>query len=376
MNQGAKVMIEQTRRHLALGLMLIVAIWGTLAFADAEHPTATEVSGLVEVLNFRSEMVANSSEAIGEIQAKAPRETLQRIAGHMETAGSGANGWRFLLGTSVFTSAGLTDQTMLTVFYNPWIDTALFTEWRLSGNGRVLSDVEWVAGDMVRAQDAVLDPRPLWLRNEGYRPNELVNSVVTTVRAIEERFGQPFGAENWRGLLGLEDMTDIDDLLSPLLAMRLYETQMRLAALAVPTEGEDPLLKPLREAVAALIGTAAKDGFGSILSGADQTSDLMRKALLAINPVTMQGLAPVAFVVGDRQAMVFLSSILTTDFTIAVRFEETAEGYEGKQIEYIPYAATYQAASISDGDGGVEGMPPTEGDETMKSSGTITFGRP
>ena len=151
------------------------------------------------------------------------------------------------------------------------------------------------------------------------------------------------------GLLGVEDISEFDAFLSPIVAARLFESQLRLAALATPKDGEDPLLAPLRQATVGVIETAAKDGFAPLLEQADETSEVMRAALSAINPLTMQGLSPVAYVAGEGDVIVFLSSILTTDFTIAARFEQQQSGYRLRQLEFIPYAATYQAAEAMSG---------------------------
>ena len=93
-----------------------------------------------------------------------------------------------------------------------------------------------------------------------------------------------------------------------------------------------------------MIATAASDGFAPLLVEASETGGIMREALLAINPLTMQGLSPVAFLVGEDEAMVFLSSILTADFTLVVRLGQTRQEYAPRAFEFIPYAATYQAA--------------------------------
>lgn len=324
-------------------IVAVLLFCATAALADAEHPTALEATSLVEVLKFRGGMVADPDAAIA-VAHDVPAEALQRILGHMDTAGSGSDGWRYLLATSVFTAAGVDADVMLAVFYNPWVDVAVFTEWRLSDGKRTLSDVEWAAGDLVRAADPQIEPRPLWLRGEGYRPQTLAEAVVLTVRAIEERLAGDFARENWRGVLGLDTMSDVDGLVSPMLALRVFEAQVRLKALAARTEGEDATLAPLREATLRLVTTAAGEGFVPLIEEAADTREPMRAALSAMHKQTLRGLAPVAYIVGDGEAMVFLASLLTADFMIAARFDERLSGYALRQLDYVPYAAVYQAS--------------------------------
>lgn len=331
--------------------MVIAAAFASLACAaalapalraDPLRPTLAEINAVTEVLRFRGAMIADPDNAISTFAAGTGRRQLDAIAGEMEDAGSGKAGWRYLLGTSVFTVAGLTAPRTLVVFYNPWVDNALFTVWETQGSGRKVVEAEWVPGDLVRQSNAVIDPLPLWLRGRTYRPEALSQAVIVTVRAIETRFAEPQIAR-WRDTLGIADGRTYHRLIAPIIAHRLYETQMRLKALAVPMPGEDPKLTPLRNALVALIQTARTEGFAKLLGEARDTTPAMQRALSRINPVTMRFLAPVAFVAGEGHATVFLASSETTDFTISARFAERGSGYQLQQLEYIPYAAVYQA---------------------------------
>jgi len=311
--------------------------------ADPLKPTLVEINATTDVLRFRGAMIADPDKAIRAFAADAGRSQLTAIAKEMANAGSGKAGWRYLLGTSVFTVAGLNAPRTLVVFYNPWVDTALFTVWEAQRAGRRIVEAEWVPGDLVRQANAEIDPQPLWLRGQKYRPAALADAVVDTVKAIETRFAAPQIAA-WRDTLGIKDGRTYHQLIAPIVAVRLYESQMRLKALAVPTQGEDPRLTPLRTAVLALIKAARTEGFKKPLADAKDTTAPMRTALAKINPVLMRRLAPVAFVAGEGHATVFLQSSATADFTISARYAERVSGYALQQLEYIPYAAAYQAA--------------------------------
>lgn len=310
--------------------------------AEPLKPTLAEVTAVQDVLRFRSDMIADPAKAIRAFAVSSGRSQLDAIAKEMETGGSGTAGWRYLLGTSVFAVAGLNAKRTLVTFYNPWVDTALFTVWEAQRSGRRIVEAEWVPGDLVRQANAEIDPQPLWLRGEKYRPAALADAVVDTVKAIETRFAEPqIGA--WRDTLGIKDGRTYHRLIAPIVAHRLYETQMRLKALAVPMQGEDPKLMPLRTAVAGLIKTARTEGFNKLLAEAKDTTAPMGAALAKINPYTMRYLAPVAYVAGDGHATVFLASSATADFALSARFAERVSGYALQQLEYIPYAAAYQA---------------------------------
>jgi hypothetical protein len=315
----------------------------SLLRAEPAHPTAVEVNSMVDMLRFRSGMLADPAKAVSAYAVGTARRQFAAINKQMTTASGGPLGWRYLLGTSVFTAAGLDQPRALIVFYNPLIDTAVFTVWEARKEGRRIVDIDWVPGDLVRQANGAIESRPLWLRGEVYRPQALVDEVATTVKAVEMRFGDTKKIATWRDTLGIKDSRSYNKNVTPMLATRLFGAQLRINALANPSQGEDPRLTPLRTAVVALVKTIGNEGFAKPLAQATDTSAPMKQMLEKINPKTMQGLAPVAFVAGEGHATVFLASTLTADYILSARFAERVSGYALQQLEFIPYAAAYQA---------------------------------
>jgi hypothetical protein len=329
---------------IAVAFISVVALAPAPARADPQHPTANEVNTVVDMLRFRSGMLTDVPKTVATYAVGSARRQFAAIDKQMTEVGGGPTGWRYLLGTSVFTAAGLNQSRALIVFYNPWIDTAVFTLWEARKDGRRIVDVDWVPGDLLR--QTTIEPRPLWLRGEVYRPQALADAVVVTVKAVETRFGDAQRIGKWRDTLGIKNMRSYNATVAPILAMRLYAAQLRIKALAVPAAGEDPKLKPLRMAVAGLIETLSGKGFDKPLAEAKDTAPATAKLLAKINPRTMQGLAPVAFVAGEGHATVFFASTLTADFAMSARYAERVTGYALQQLEFIPYAAIYQAAYV------------------------------
>lgn len=349
-------MFKSWLRHpIALMLLLAMAGAGVLVApsttgADPMRPTLSEAGTVAAVLRFRSDMMVHPQETIRLFSGGlATRRQFNAIGKAMAEVGSGDAGWRYLLGTAVFTAKGLDQSRTLVTFYNPWIDAALITIWNTDAGERKIIDVEWVPGDMIRAPNAGIVPQPLWLRGRVYRPQAVVDSVVTTVRAIETRLPER-GIEDWRETISIGSAGAYQRFVWPLLAVRLYETQMRLKTLVFETEGEDPLLKPLRAAVGDLMRLARTEGFSGLLAQAGDTTAPMRAALGRVHPWTMQGLAPVAFVAGEGHATVFFASTVTADFVLSARFAERNSSYELQQLEYLPYAAVYQATLTGEAD--------------------------
>ncbi|MBS0535254.1 MAG: hypothetical protein JSR72_14445 [Proteobacteria bacterium] len=314
----------------------------SLAPADPLKPTLAEVNAVEDVLRFRTDMIADPDKAIRAFTTGGGRTQFDTVAKEMADAGSGKAGWRYLLGTSVFTIAGLDAKRTLVTFYNPWADITLFTVWETQRAGRRIVEAEWLPGDMVRAERAEIEPLPLWLRGRKYRPAAVADAVVETVKAIETRFAEPQIAV-WRETLGITDGRAYHRIVAPIVAHRLFEMQMRLKMFAIATEGEEPQTNALRVAVAGFIKKAGREGFKLLLEEARETKAPMRAALARINPYTMRTLAPVAYVAGEGHATIFLQPAATADFMISARYAERVGGYKLQQIEFVPYAAAYQA---------------------------------
>ncbi len=237
---------------VAAALICAAALTAPPLRADPAHPTAKEVNSVVDMLRFRSGMLVNPAKSVSAYAIGTARRQFAAIDKQMTTASGGPAGWRYLLGTSVFTAAGLNEPRALIVFYNPLIDTAVFTVWEARKEGRRIVDIDWVPGDLVRQANGAIEPRPLWLRGEVYRPQALVDEVVATVKAVETRFGDTARIANWRDTLGIKDARSYNKNVTPMLATRLFEAQLRINALANPAKGEDQRLTPLRTAVVAL----------------------------------------------------------------------------------------------------------------------------
>jgi len=114
-----------------------------------------------------------------------------------------SNGWQFFFGTSIAGVTSLTEQRVLTMFYNPWADVALLCEWTNPNGVPKISDVELVMGDILRkTKQPVLTP--LWRRVGDVPPHlAIVVSTSDTMRAFLDIYGKRplWGAANWRGKL-------------------------------------------------------------------------------------------------------------------------------------------------------------------------------
>ncbi|HHL20927.1 MAG TPA: hypothetical protein ENJ52_05295 [Aliiroseovarius sp.] len=336
-------------RRLVAALMVNLALAAPLAASPAQ-PTPREVEALLATLRLRDGLITRPEETIAALGSAPARDALAEMAQAMQEAGSGADGWRFLMATSVFDMVGAEGPgPALTLYYNPWTDNALIAEWRERGGTFVLADAEWLPADLIRVPGGEVDPRPPWLRTGDARSRALSEGMIAVIDAFEANFGTQAARRDWRGHLGLEDRAAVAKYLAPVLALRIYESQLRIKALAVPAEGEDPLLAPLRKSLVALIRVATSQGFAPLVERAPETAPEMAAMLTAMAPVTLEGLAPVALVADRDEVLVYLASPLTSDFTIAARFGlegEAATVPRLRQLDLVLYAASVAMARL------------------------------
>lgn len=329
-------------------ILLAVALAALPARADAEHPTRAEVLGVYALVDFRNALASDPEAAITAVRHPAVRDRLTAITAAMTEMGSGADGWRYLVGASVYAMTGIGAPRSLVMFYNPWVDIAVIAAWEDVVDGRRLVDLDWLPGDLLRGQP--IEPQPAWARAGDGSSQSLIAAMAQTVEGFETTFATPETRTDWRNLLSMQNRAEIDDLISPLLAYRVFEGQLRLWTLANAVEGEDPVMEPLRRAIVSLIATAETEGFAPLLNGASSTPGAMTALLARIEPKTLQGLSPIAFAADRDEIVVYFISRLTADFALAAHYRMAGTDLDLDLLDFIPYAATLETLTDDNAD--------------------------
>ena len=327
---------------LAATLATLVALSGP-TIASPEHPELAEVMDIYVPIYFRNALTDDPLRIAANAPEHAARSALEAMNAALEEWGSGpADGWKYLMNGAVFAATGIGATDTFVMFYNPWVDAALVTEWRDQPEGLDLIDLELMPGDVLRGTE--IHPIPAWQRAGSHPSIAMIDTLADTVDGFEGRFKEPSFAANWREELGLDNRVDVTELVLPLIALRVYEAQLRLLAITHSVVGEDPLLQPMREAVVNLVVTAAKVGFAPLLQQADRTPKAMAEVLAAIPPASMQGLTPVAYLGDDDEIMIYFASPLTADFALAAVFAHEGNTMSLRGLDIIFYAAAVEAA--------------------------------
>lgn len=163
---------------------------------DENLPFSEAVSSLVR---FREDSYKNPQAAFVKYADTKTAVKLRTLGDVLSPISDSSHGWQLFFGSSVAAFASLSEQIVLTMFYNPWADVALLCEWTKSGDTPKITQVKLVSGDQIRNSE-ISALVPLW-RRTGNVPPPLSAIIANsdTMRAFIELYGKrpTWPAQQW-----------------------------------------------------------------------------------------------------------------------------------------------------------------------------------
>ncbi len=91
----------------------------------------------------------------------------------------------------------------LVLFYNPWNDLVMLTEWQLVQGEMFIHDIELVTADFLEYDgQSITQVYPLWARSPEILPIEaLSNSMEERMELFDQLWSKQLGTDNWRKIL-------------------------------------------------------------------------------------------------------------------------------------------------------------------------------
>ena len=214
-----------------------------------------------------------------------------------------SKGWQFFFGTSIAGVTSLTEQRVLTMFYNPWADVALLCEWTNPAGTPKMSGVELVMGDVLRkTKQPVMTP--LWRRpGAGVPPLAIVVATSDTVKAFLDIYGKPpmFKSGDWRGKLPnmkTKIQTDLNRA-----AVGILFSQAQTSVNVFFTE---QAFKPLHTGFMQ-VRQMLLDGKVAEVLAMDTETSFQSKTILTEVPLDWRRGTAVSLVADSREAFIFIS---------------------------------------------------------------------
>jgi len=118
---------------------------------------------------FRLNAIADPNAAFGKYADTSTAEKLQNLGAVLSPISDPSRGWQLFFETSVVAMASLSEQIVLTMFYNPWADIALLCEWTRLGVSPKITQIRLICGDKIRNSEIPV-LLPLWRRTVNVPP--------------------------------------------------------------------------------------------------------------------------------------------------------------------------------------------------------------
>ncbi len=215
-----------------------------------------------------------------------------------------AGAWRPFFSTAVYTVCYQGAAEPLVLFYHPWSDTALITQWREENQQLRITDLELVQGGLLRdPRNPILQPEPYWRRIERPPPLAVTRAVRETLVAFRTLFA-PAAPGQWRNALpALADrsMLDACQLVS---ARALLETTL----LQFQSYSNEPKYGALRRSVDRTLRDAASGRLPALYSHESETPAATRTLLRSWSPDQWRQLGFCSALLGEQESYVFLGA--------------------------------------------------------------------
>ncbi len=182
--------------------------------------------------------------------------------------------WGSFFQSSILGITGLDPYTQLIVYYQPWDDAFLFTEWRrLPGENPKVHHAKLVNGDVVRHPSDIsrIEPLPKWLRMQKVPPQLAVllstrESLTSFLKLYQDAF-QSKQPRNWQSRLQILESSKGRETNDDTLIVHFGLVQTQTLSFLY---GEAS--KPLRENFLELISQLEKGDFDKVKQGLPQAA--------------------------------------------------------------------------------------------------------
>ncbi|MEN6309667.1 MAG: hypothetical protein ABFD91_18115 [Anaerohalosphaeraceae bacterium] len=191
--------------------LILLFVVTSAVYAQAQTvPESTETSKSLgvqlidQVMAFRQQARTQPEEAFTAYTGKKAQKLFGPLGRRLCPSTDPSKGWAYFFETSVFSMSFITSNTALAVFYHPWSDVALITEWTKSKSGNSITDAELFMGDTLRNQgNPPYDIEPHWLRSSVPPYLSASLSSAQTIRDFRRIFSSEGNSfkKGWRSVM-------------------------------------------------------------------------------------------------------------------------------------------------------------------------------
>ena len=317
-----------------------VVLWAVLfcmipAMGASELPLPDVVPQLAE---FRLAATVSPEAAFGQYAIPGVAARMVSLGSVLCPASDPMKGWGTFFGTSIGTMTSLTEEVVLTMFYNPWADVALLCEWQTVCDRPMISDVELVCGDVLR-KSKELDLTPLWRRaGEIPPPLSVMVSANDSVHAFLDLYGKRsiWGGENWRKKLTLLKKKENAEANSQVVGFLFNQVLASVGGFF-----NDPQLAGIRSAMDEVRDLLIAGKTDAVLAMAPETSSDSRM-ILEKAPLQWESGTVVLLATDMKNAFVFMADLRHPEHYGCFWFVKTAgNGAALRRIDFLSHTLSF-----------------------------------
>ena len=270
------------RRTLSILIGTTIALAWTVRAAESPAPKATDSPSarmMVKAMDFRKEAQSESEAAF--VRYVGNTDKAKKLFGFLGKTlcphTDPAKGWVYFFESSIWSLSFPTTTTAVAVFYHPWSDVALVTEWtRQERSDATLTDADLILGDALRnLSKPPYEIEPHWLRSP--MPPYLAAGISSarTVLGFEKAFSPTLAPikDGWRSALPLGSAALMDD--NHERVGTLFERNLA----GLTRYLEDPAMAPVRNQTRETLEQIRVGNFDQVYKLATETQPQVRAML-------------------------------------------------------------------------------------------------
>jgi len=306
----SKVKVQRTITFFLLLLLFLIPA----AKAD-ELPLPDLIPSLSE---FRVDACISPQKAFERYCNAATVARFQDFGSVLSPASDVEQGWQFFFGTSIGAVVSLSENSVLSVYYNPWGDVALICQWTNGADGILISDAELVSGDFLRKSKLPSELKPLWRRNGKVPPQlAVVIAANDTIMAFLENYKKRplLGPDNWRKKLpGLKKQKQIEN--NRKAVGDLFTQSLTSVDIFFNAKPLGPLKKEMEHIRQLLLAGKTADVLVLAAETSQESRSILEEAELDWNRATMVSLAT-----DPKNAFVFMADFANPEYMACFWFK-------------------------------------------------------
>lgn len=250
-------------------------------------------------------------------------------------------GWSYFFARALFDIGRPASPAPLVGFYHPWADAWLLLEWQVKPELKI-TDIELVSGEWVRRRGAPpFDPRPDWLRRDGFCVEQLALAAVENLRQLP---ALAYGKKPWREALQLDrHRQQLDAIHTPAVAVNLLGAMLRADELALGSAAFDKdhaapaVLEQLVESCGRFVASGREGNAGFFVELAASTSPATAATLRKLSPDAYRQLAPAYWLADDQWAEAMLVPDHNPDFCLALCYKRHERRLQLTRIDLVHF---------------------------------------